>query len=128
MVQASIDDVASMIVSKTVALEQVQQEFDAIVAQVQEAKKKPAAKTGKAKGTKKSVAPKKKLSNAGSRSRETIASEEEAAAEAAPQSSMLTDLTEKAAAAWEVVKEKRAYVLFPLAAAVIYVFGDYASV
>jgi Skp family chaperone for outer membrane proteins len=130
--QASVDDIASMIASKNVELEQLQQEFEDLTAQLQEASKKkssPAktsakAKTGKKTGGKKRASV--ESSSASASPRETATSEDEAAP--ASVLDMFSGALQTVVSSGEYLFEKRAYILFPAVVAVFHIYGEYASV
>lgn len=131
-----MDDISQLLQSKALVLEQLDTEFKEIATQVQEAKKRQTAKStaaaanksaakkgGKKEGTKKgtkAAAPVGKSSDA---------DEEAAAAASEPQGpSYLEQATEMVYTMGSYVVEKRAFVLFGVTAALIHVYGDYASV
>jgi Tfp pilus assembly protein FimV len=124
-----------MIVSKTVELEQLQQEFQELTAQLQEASKKkssPAktsakAKTGKKTGGKKRTSTESSSASSSS-ARETAPSGEDEPAPPASMLGMFSGALQTALSSGEYLFEKRAYILFPAAIAVFHIYGEYASV
>lgn len=134
-----------MIVRKTVELQQLHGEFEQISAAVQEAKKKPAASSsskasgGKGKvGGKKTVSKRKVVDSSASRGQETAAGgdegEDNATTSAASSGfsgwlpTSIDSVRESVMGAAEYAFERRAYVLFPVVAAIFHFYGDYASV
>ena len=124
-----MDDLASAIVSKTVVMQQLQQEFDEISEAIQDIKKKASAKpaASKSKTGGKKVGGKKvaKASSSGRGAKETTEAEEE---EASQQPSVFTTALQYGMMAGGFLAEKRAYVLFPAVVALIHVYGEFASV
>jgi len=125
--QASIDDLASVISSKRLELEQISQELKEISAQVQEVSRNKQDSPPKKKTLKSTKAKKVTYKDSSSASVPDVKSSDKGSIASTVQS-YLNDI---AAKSWElgiIIVEKRAVVLFCVAAYAITYYGEYASV
>lgn len=120
-----MDDINQLLQSKNLELEQLDAEFKEIAAQVQEAKKRQTAKSA---GTKSTAKKGTKRSKAPARQTEVDESTETAEPEVPQQVSYLAQATDALFTVGNLALEKRAYILFGVTAALIHLYGDYASV